>query len=61
VTWLNLDALVMSDFLARPLFTEPSLIEWSNTILNTYSSISVPGLVDQVPVWLTSKGSPKGS
>ncbi|MFZ1063576.1 MAG: ABC transporter substrate-binding protein [Acidimicrobiales bacterium] len=50
-TWLDLDQAVMSDFWVRPLFTAPSLVEWSNTIGLVYGSISVPGLADQVTGW----------
>jgi peptide/nickel transport system substrate-binding protein len=50
-TWLVLDQDLMSDFWVRPLFTEPSLVEWSNTIGSVFGSISVPGLVDQVTGW----------
>jgi hypothetical protein len=50
-TWADLDQEVMSDFWVRPLFTAPSLVEWSNTIGVVYGSISVPGLVDQVSGW----------
>ena len=50
-TWLDLDQEVMGDFWVRPLFTAPSLVEWSNTIGLVYGSISVQGLVDQVTGW----------
>ena len=50
-TWLDFDQEVMSDFWVRPLFTAPSLVEWSNTLGLVYGSTSVPGLVDQVTGW----------
>ena len=50
-TWLDLDQEVMSDFWVRPLFTAPSLVEWSNTIGQVYGSISVQGLADQITGW----------
>ena len=50
-TWLSLDQVVIDDFWVRPLFTAPSLVEWSNTLANVYGSISLPGLVDQVTSW----------
>lgn len=54
VTWLNLDQDVMGDFWVRPLFTAPSLVEWSNSITTVSPSISVPGLADQVVNWFTT-------
>jgi peptide/nickel transport system substrate-binding protein len=50
-TWLLLDQALMSDFWVRPLFTAPSVVEWSNTIATVSGSISVPGFLDQVTTW----------
>jgi peptide/nickel transport system substrate-binding protein len=50
-TWLKLDQDVMNEFWVRPLFTAPSLVEWSTAIGQVYGSFSVPGLVDQVTGW----------
>ena len=50
-TWLNLDQDIIYDFWVRPLFTAPSLVEWSNTVSSVYGGISVSGLVDEVPSW----------
>jgi hypothetical protein len=50
-TWLNLDQDIIDDFWVRPLFTAPSLVEWSNTVSSVYGGISVSGLVDEVPSW----------
>jgi ABC-type oligopeptide transport system substrate-binding subunit len=61
VTWLTLDQDVMSRFWVRPLFTAPSLLEWSNSITTVNSSISVPGLVDQIMGWFTTPPVPSGS
>jgi ABC-type transport system substrate-binding protein len=59
-TWLDLDQEVMGNFWVRPLFTAPSLVEWSNTIGQVYGSISVPGLADQVPGWGIVQPPPQG-
>jgi hypothetical protein len=61
VTWLDLDQEIMNAFWIRPLFTAPSLIEWSNSISTVSSSISVAGLVDQEVGWLASQVVPSGS
>jgi hypothetical protein len=50
-TWLLMDEAVMKDFWVRPLFTAPSLLEWSNTLGTVSPSSSVPGLIDQLPTW----------
>ena len=50
-TWLLMDEMVMKNFWVRPLFTAPSLLEWSNTIGTVSPSSSVPGLIDQLPTW----------
>lgn len=60
-TWLQLDQLIMTNFLARPLYTAPSLVEASNLISTVYSTISVPGLVDQALVWSPTLPSQQGS
>lgn len=60
-TWLQLDQLLMNAFWVRPLFTAPSLVEWSNSISTVYGSLSVPGLVDQVTGWQTTSTSTTGS
>jgi hypothetical protein len=60
VTWLDLDQDIMGAFWIRPLFTTPSLVEWSNSITTVAPSISVPGLVDQEVDWLTSQQLQKG-
>jgi len=61
VTWLDLDQDVMTGFWVRPLFTTPSLAEWSNSITTVSASISIPGLVDQEVSWLTTSQTPEGS
>ena len=50
VTWLTLDQDVVADFWVRPLFTAPSLAEWSSSITTVNPSISVPGFADQVVI-----------
>ncbi|MEO9181340.1 MAG: ABC transporter substrate-binding protein, partial [Acidimicrobiales bacterium] len=52
-TWLKLDQLVQNGFWVRPLFTSPSLVEWSNSLVGLLGSFSVAGLVDQEPGWTT--------
>lgn len=53
-TWLTLDQVIMNSFWARPLFTSPSLIEWSSIVNGVVSSLSVPGFVDEIPTWSSS-------
>jgi ABC-type transport system substrate-binding protein len=53
-TWLSLDQAIMSEFWVRPLFTAPSLVEWSSTLANVVGSLSVTGFLDQVTTWTIS-------
>jgi len=53
-TWLQLDQAVLHAYWIRPLFTAPSLVEWSNTMVGVTGSISVPGFLDQLTSWNTS-------
>ena len=57
-TWLSLDQLIMNQFWVRPLYTAPSLVEWSSTLANVVGSLSVTGFVDQVPSWTIAPASP---
>ncbi|HVA71098.1 MAG TPA: ABC transporter substrate-binding protein [Acidimicrobiales bacterium] len=50
-TWLRLDQIIMRNYWVRPLFTPPSLVVWSSSLATVLNSISVAGLVDQVPTW----------
>lgn len=52
-TWLTMDQILMTAYWVRPLFTAPSLIEWSNSLAGVVSSYSTVGLLDQVPNWST--------
>ncbi|NNN02270.1 MAG: hypothetical protein HKL86_10610 [Acidimicrobiaceae bacterium] len=58
-TWLTMDQDLMTAFWVRPLFTAPSLLEWSNSVTNVYGSFSASGLLDQVPKWTTATASPQ--
>ena len=49
--WLKMDHLLLSDFWVRPLYTVPSLTEWSGPVANVVQSLSLSGLVDQVSNW----------
>jgi len=51
VIWLRLDHLILSNFWVRPLYTVPSLTEWSQRVANVVPSLSLSGLVDQVTNW----------
>ncbi len=51
-TWLAMDQTILQTFLSRPLFTPPSLIEWSGPVGIVNPSTSVSGFVDQIPSWL---------
>jgi peptide/nickel transport system substrate-binding protein len=59
-TWLSLDQSIMSDFWVRPLYTAPSLVEWSNTLANILGSLSVAGFLDQVTTWTITPKSSQG-
>ena len=50
-TWLSLDQAILDQFWVRPLYTAPSLVEWSSTLANVVGSLSVTGFVDQVSGW----------
>jgi len=50
-TWLRLDQAVLSDYWVRPLFTAPSLVVWSSSLVTVQSSFTVTGFVDQLPTW----------
>ena len=50
-TWLQMDQKIQSSYWVRPLFTSPSLLAWSNTLTGVTTSFSVPGLLDEVPIW----------
>jgi len=49
--WRSLDAALLATFAVRPLFTPPALTEWSPELANLATSITLPGLVDQVTNW----------
>jgi ABC-type transport system substrate-binding protein len=53
-TWLALDRTIMTSYWARPLFTPPSLVEWSNSLVTVYPCLSVPGFLDQATNWSIS-------
>ncbi|MHB1208587.1 MAG: ABC transporter substrate-binding protein [Acidimicrobiales bacterium] len=54
-TWLQLDQTILTSYRVRPLFTAPSLVEWSNSVGGVYGSLSVPGFADEVTSWGTSQ------
>ena len=56
-TWLTLDQVIMNQFWVRPLYTAPSLVEWSSTLANVVGSLSATGFVDQVPSWTIAPAS----
>ncbi|HXC19574.1 MAG TPA: ABC transporter substrate-binding protein [Acidimicrobiales bacterium] len=59
-TWLQMDQTIQSSYWARPLFTSPSLLAWTNTLTGVTTSFSVPGLLDQVPIWSVAPPSTQG-
>ena len=59
-TWLQLDQAIMTSYRVRPLFTAPSLVEWSNSVGGVYGSLSVPGFADEVTSWGLSPSSTVG-
>ncbi len=50
-TWLTMDQQIQKSYWVRPLFTPPSLQAWSTSLVGVTTSFSVPGLIDQIPVW----------
>jgi len=59
-TWLSLDKSLMSAFWVRPLFTAPTLVEWSSSLAQVVGSLSVPGFLDEVTTWTISPASTQG-
>ncbi|MHB1251768.1 MAG: ABC transporter substrate-binding protein [Acidimicrobiales bacterium] len=59
-TWLELDQAIMTAYRVRPLFTAPSLVEWSNAVGGVFGSLSVPGFADEVTSWGVSQSSNAG-
>ncbi|MFI5035734.1 MAG: ABC transporter substrate-binding protein [Acidimicrobiales bacterium] len=53
-TWLQLDQAVLRSFWIRPLYTAPSLEEWSNVLVGVTGSLSESGFLDQLPNWNTA-------
>ena len=49
--WRKLDERILSDFWVRPLYTAPSMIEYSGSVANVIPSLSLAGLVDQATNW----------
>ena len=60
-TWLSLDQLLQTSYWVRPLFTDPSLMSWSDTVGTVEPTFSVAGLVDQLPTWTTISPTTSGS
>ena len=58
-TWLAFDQAIMTSFWVRPLFTPPSLMEWSNSLVSVTGASSIPGFMDQVPTWTTVVPPPR--
>lgn len=52
-TWLTMDQAIQHAYWVRPLFTTPSLLVWSHSLVGVLGSFSVPGFVDQIPQWTT--------
>ena len=59
-TWLQMDQKIQSAYWVRPLFTSPSLLAWSNTLSGVTTSFSVPGLLDEVPIWSIAPPTSQG-
>ena len=60
-TWSTYDKTLLDAFWVRPLFTPPSLVEWSPQLQGVSGSASVPGFVDEVPTWNTIIPPPSSS
>jgi peptide/nickel transport system substrate-binding protein len=59
-TWLQMDQKIQTSYWVRPLFTSPSLLAWTNTLVGVTTSFSVPGLLDEVPNWTIAPPSTNG-
>ena len=59
-TWLQMDQDIQSSYWVRALFTPPSLLAWTNTLVGVTTSFSVPGLFDELPIWTVAPSSPSG-
>jgi peptide/nickel transport system substrate-binding protein len=59
-TWLQMDQKIQSSYWVRPLFTSPSLLAWTNTLIGVTTSFSVPGLLDEVPNWTVAPTTTAG-
>jgi peptide/nickel transport system substrate-binding protein len=57
-TWLKLDQVIMNDYWVRPLFTAPSLVVWSKSLVPVNGSFTLTGFVDQAPLWSLLPPSP---
>jgi hypothetical protein len=51
VTWLKIDHQILTEFWVRPLYTVPSMTEWSGPVANVVPALSLSGLVDHVSNW----------
>ncbi len=51
--WTNFDQILMTSFWVRPLFTPPSLIEWTPIMQGVLLRESLPGFVAAVSSWNT--------
>lgn len=57
LAWLEVDHLILTNFWVRPLYTVPSLTEWSGPVANVVPALSLSGLVDQVSNWGITQAS----
>jgi ABC-type transport system substrate-binding protein len=51
LTWLKIDHDILTRFWVRPLYTVPSLTEWTSPLANVVPAFSMSGLVDQLTNW----------
>lgn len=49
--WAQLDGSILASGFVRPLFTLPSLTEWSNDVATVITGDSVEAFLDQLPSW----------
>jgi ABC-type transport system substrate-binding protein len=59
-TWLQMDQKIQTSYWARPLFTSPSLLAWTNTLTGVTTSFSVPALLDEVLNWAVAPPTTQG-
>jgi peptide/nickel transport system substrate-binding protein len=51
VDYSQINQLIANEYWERPLFTLPSIVTWTNDVANVNGSVTLTGLIDQIPTW----------